>query len=280
MDLTPIHSFGNWCAKREDMACWVDLDHPSGSKVRQYLQMAQESPGAPMIVGCASHSAMQIYVASAAKLTATKAHIFVPQRKQPTDATWYAIKMDADIEMHYIRPAHMAVLRKRARDLGKTLGKTVRWSPHLALMDTAEQAQNIPPWVKRVVVPTGSGLTAAGVLAGLAKRKKPPHILAVAVSAMAHESSIMKLAWKLIESPTGPLFAAALPSLQLIKADGDYGDALAHHLPDGTPLDPFYAAKAMRYVVKGDCLWIPGLRPVKAFPQGIQHMFRNWKGFK
>jgi hypothetical protein len=32
-------------------------------------------------------------------------------------------------------------------------------------------------------------------------------------------------------------------------------------LPDSTVLDPYYAAKAMPYVLRGDVLWVSGRRP-------------------
>lgn len=278
MHLTPIHRFDGWCAKREDMACWVSLDHPSGSKVRQYMAMAKQFPGVPMIVGCASYSCMQIYVASAAKLTGVDGYVHVPQRKQYTEATWYAIKMGAT--MCFEKPAYMNVLRSRAKAHAKKLGQVVRWLPQLALKDAAEQAQNIPPWVRRVVIPTGSGLTAAGVLAGLAKRERPPKVVAVAVSSLADEIKIREMAWKMIQSPAGELFASSLPPFELVRHKWEYGRPWNASLPDDTPLDPYYAAKAKQEVQKGDCFWLPGLRPVCSFPSEFKRTHRDWKGFK
>jgi 1-aminocyclopropane-1-carboxylate deaminase/D-cysteine desulfhydrase-like pyridoxal-dependent ACC family enzyme len=261
------------------MPCWVGLDHPSGSKVRQYTAMAKATPGAPMIVGCASYSCMQIYVASAAKQAGVPAIIYVPKRATPTDATEYALSMGADV--NYVdAPAWTTVLRKRARDHAIALGKVVRWQPMLALKDTMAQCANIPDWVRRVIVPTGSGLTAAGVLAGLGLRHRSPLVVAVTVSGLAKPETIMNLARKLVNKPTGGLFNHHLPNLCIKRAPGKYGNyAVRSLLPDGTPLDPFYAGKAIQYVAKGDCLWLPGLRPVCAMPVAAREYFDTWKGF-
>src|SRR5260221_9884818 len=95
--LTPVDRFANYWVKREDKAGWTGLDYPSGSKVRQYSAMAQAQPGAPMIVGCASHSAMQVYVSAAARQYQVRSLVYVSQRKERTEATKYAEEMGAEI---------------------------------------------------------------------------------------------------------------------------------------------------------------------------------------
>jgi len=277
LELTPVSQFDGWYAKREDLASWVSLDHPSGSKVRQYMAMAKDAPGAPMIVGCASYSCMQVYVASAAKLTGVPAHVFVPKRNRLTEASEYAAYMGAII--HLVAPSWGNVLRSRARDFGKQFPKIVRWNPRLALKDAMTQCANIPDDVKRVIVPTGSGLTAAGVLAGLALKRKRPLVLAIAVSELANDAKIMKLAAETVGLTTGRLFNHHLPNFSLKRAAEKYGEAMLGWLPDGTPLDPYYAAKAVRYVQPGDCLWLPGLRPLRAMPEPMRGYFK-WEGFK
>jgi hypothetical protein len=278
-ELSPISYFDGWCCKRDDMAGWVSLDYPSGSKWRQYLAMAKIQPGVPMIVGCSSYSCMQVYVAGAAKLTQVPSHIFVPDRKVETEATTYAYDMGAVIHL-VPGPAWTTVLRKRARDKARELGQTVRWNPDLALKDTMEQCANVPDTVKRVVVPTGSGLTASGVLAGLALRHKRPVVVAVSVSSMARTDKIMQKAEELVFGVTGGLFNHHLPNFILKQVKAKYGAAACELLPDGTPLDPYYAAKAMPFIQPGDCLWVPGLRPLSAMPVRLRKWFADWGGFK
>lgn len=125
------------------------------------------------------------------------------------------------------------------------------------------------------IAATGLGLTAAGVLAGLAKRKCPPEVLAVAVSPLAKQDDIIDHAQKLLEPPI-----QTLPQFTLIRSALSYDDYLVRRLPDGTPLDPYYAAKAYDLLGPGDCLWTPGLRPVRSMPKECQEAFSQWKGFQ
>lgn len=61
--LTRVDRFGDWYAKREDLAGYTGDGAPSGAKVRQYVGMiANSDPSATLMVGCSADSAMQVYV--------------------------------------------------------------------------------------------------------------------------------------------------------------------------------------------------------------------------
>ena len=263
--LTPVEAFNGWCAKREDLACFQGPDYPSGLKMRQYLRMAKAQPGMPMLVGCSANSAMQIYVAAAANMTGVPGIVYVPARKKRTAATEWAIAMGA--EVIEVRPGYKSVYRQHARERAKELGGAVRWDVMGGVNDVVDQMANIPEDIRRIVVPTGSGLVCAGVLAGLAKRGWTDiGVLAVAVSEMADEEGIKKLAARVAgDSP--------LPTLTLVRHPTKYDTPMVERLPDGTPLDPFYAAKAVEYVRDGDLLWVPGLRPVDSMPVNCREAF-------
>lgn len=254
--LTPVEDYGGWWVKRDDLACGGFPGMPAGSKVRQYGKMAAAAPGVPMLVGCSADSAMQIYVAAAAKQAGVPGVVFTAKRKNRTAATTYALDMGATV--HEVAPGYLTQCRKAARDEGKRLGKIVRWDVLGALEDAAKQVRNLPKGVARVVVPTGSGLTAAGVLAGLARAGRSVPVVAVAVSGMATEDGIQGYARK--------LFQGSLPSLELVRAAGSYGKWASARLPSGAYLDPYYAAKAVPFLRLGDCLWVPGVRPPEAIP--------------
>jgi len=241
---------------------------PSGSKVRQYARMCKAAPGAPTLVGCSAYSAQQIYVAAAAKAYGVPGYVYLPARAKETEATGYARAMGA--EVNAVRPGYPSVYRAAARGQGAKLGRYVHWDVAGAVQDAAAQAQNVPAAAKRVVIPTGSGLTAAGVLAGLAGRPNPPIVVAVAVSKMATRKDILAHARK--AAPPG----AALPPLTVVRLKVPYEKWRAAALPDGTPLDPWYAAKVLPYVRPGDCFWPPGLRPVCAMPPDCQKAFNGW----
>lgn len=257
MSITPVTRYGPWVAKREDQAAFVSPNYPSGSKVRQYLSMSQQSPSAPMMVGCSATSAMQVYVAYASSVRGVKGIVYVPKRNIPSASTAWARAMGADV--HEVPYGYLSVVRKRARDRGKELGATVRWDAGFAIRDVAYQCQNIPPEVRRVVVTSGTGLICSGILAGLSLYwKNPPEVLAVSVSGLFDRDQVIASAQRLTDRP--------LPTLTSVRHPYPYGKGVAAILPDGTPLDPYYAAKSVAYLKEGDCLWVPGVRPLGAFP--------------
>jgi len=268
-NLTPVEWCGDYWAKREDYACYSDAESPSGSKVRQFLEMAHEQPDTPMVVGCASYSAMQIYVAWSAKQAGVPAHIFVPRRKIKTSATKYAEEMGAII--HEVFPGYANVYRKRARDFAKENGGAVRWDSKRAIRDTVLQCMNLPMECKRVVVATGSGLTASGIMTGLAiLQRSDVEVIAVCVSNMADEDNIHHncnyMLHEMTAHYTDPILTPRKPVLRMVKANGGYSDPMFKLLPNGDALDPYYTAKAMPFLTFGDVLWVSGMRPISACP--------------
>ena len=275
-NLTPVEWCGDYWVKREDYACFTDTNSPSGSKVRQFLEMASEQPDTPMVVGCASYSAMQIYVAWSAKQAGVPAHIFVPQRKIRTSATKYAEELGAVI--HEVFPGYANVYRKRAKDFSKENGGAVRWDSKRAIRDTVLQCLNLPMECKRVVVATGSGLTAAGIMTGLAiLQRSDVEVVAVCVSGLADEDNIQHncdyMLYHMTAHYADPILPPRKPVLRMIKAKGGYSDWAFNSLPNGDALDPFYTAKAMPYLQHGDVLWVSGMRPISACPDEWIEMF-------
>lgn len=261
--LTPIEKSTSYYIKRDDYACNnYGEEYPTGIKVRQFIKMVNNQPGAPILVGCSANSAQQIYVAAAAKLTNRKGIVFVPARKEKTSATEYALNMGA--EVNEIRPGHRSVYMARAKERAKEIGNVVRWDVMGAVKDVVFQSTNIPDNISRVVIPTGSGLAAAGILAGIYLQNKNIPVLAVTVSTMAKYDNIINLAAKIAECEKDDL-----PELILTRHNSKYDKPLARKLPDNSVLDPFYSAKALEFVVDNDLLWLPGVRPLCAMPPQI-----------
>lgn len=272
--ITPIHNMDGILVKREDLAYWYSLEYPSGSKVRQYSEMTNKkfSEGSgtlpPMLVGCSANSCQQIYIASAAHSRALRGIIYVPKRAVRTDATKYCEMMGAEI--NEVKPGYLSVVRKHARQRAVDLREVIEWDRKLAILDTAEQCKNVPDGVKRIIVSTGSGLTAAGVLIGVAE--KDIQVVAVATSPMAGASDIIKLASRYSSNEK------CRATLEFITSTVPYDKHRIDRLPDGTPLDPFYAAKAWHLTEPGDLFWPPGLRPIMSMPEDCRVEFKDWKG--
>jgi hypothetical protein len=278
-NITPVHELNGVYVKREDLAFWTDLEYPSGSKVRQYFHMAggvewingfyENGKEPPCIVGCSANSAQQIYVAATAKLLKTKAIIYVPARAQRTAATKYCEQMGAEI--NEVRPGYLSVVRKKTRQRVVDLKDVVQWDRPLAILDTAKQCVNLPPGIKRIIVPSGSGLTAAGVLIGTAGTGI--QVVVAATSPMTGATNIMTLATRYLPDKN-----SNLGPIEFIPPSVPYDKYIIDILPDGTPLDPFYAAKSWLLCKEGDLFWPPGLRPVRAMPEDCQKVFSIWTG--
>ena len=258
--LTRVDYYANhgWFAKREDLAersVHYPEEHPSGAKVRQFLGMVRKHPhGTPMVVGCSADSLMQVYLADAARFAGVPAFIFTPKRRERSFATRWVMEMGATVSE--VTPGYPSVYRKAARDKVKELGDCIRWDVDLAVSDAAAQTINLPEECRRVVIPTGSGLVAAGVLAGLSRyRRLDVEVLCVLPKGgMAKRDRILATAQKLVG-------AATLPKLTIHLHETRYGKPVFAELPDGTLLDPGYAAKALGSLRALDCLWVTGTRP-------------------
>ena len=255
---TPIQRMdAGWWAKRDDTAAGG-----RGAKFRQYAKMIESQlPGLPLVVGCAASSAMPYYMVHAGQTYDRPVHVFCPERKTPTPTIGWAAARGATI--HPVRPGYMTVVRKRARDYINENGGAVRWCPNVAITDTAAElvATGVPDGCRRIVVPTGSGATAAGVLLGLANigRLDVP-ILCVAVSTMADLPGVYD-AYRPFE-PVG----APVAKIDLVRHPYPYEKPHNATLPNGDSTDPWYAGKCVEYVKPGDMLWIAGNRLAGLLP--------------
>lgn len=273
-ELTPIHRFADGTfAKRDDLAAGG-----IGAKGRQYAKMIEgQADGLPLIVGCAATSAMQLYVPTMAKRYNRRAVVYTPSRKVKTAEQEFAERHGA--EVHYVRPGYMSCVRKAARDAGPC----VKWNPGLATADTAAQVESfIGADESRIIVAVGSGACAVGILVGLAQRRLTHlTVVGVFVSDMADEEIVLTRAelainpgeWvpfqqrdALAEYAAGVKAGTRAPFIA-VRHPNAYDKGVRGQLADGTPLDPYYAAKAAQYVTAGDCLWVTGCRPVSLHPK-------------
>jgi hypothetical protein len=116
---------------------------------------------------------------------------------------------------------------------------------------------NLPVGARRVVVPSGSGLTAVGIIGGL----KWGHCdrITVHIVAMSEQAKVEKIR-ALACRYFGDWCLKVPVTYERIKTP--YSKAVHAQLPDGTTLDPWYAAKALSRCRENDVLWITGRRPL------------------
>lgn len=266
VQITPIYEFDGWWAKRDDMACQSSYWKSSGSKVRQYTKMVRAAGDkAALVVGCSADSAMQVYLAEAAVRFQRRGIIVVPARKERSPSTSYAGQLG--VQIIEVRPGYLTNCRAKAREVIGVLPSVVKWSGDVAIRDIIEQCVNLPSSATRIVVASGSGQVAAGVAAGMAEIGLLTPIFVVAASPMAKRDAIVSQAANFTDKP--------LPPIDVVYTDGRYGSWEAAILPDGTYLDPYYAARALRFVKSGDCFWIPARRAWGAIPRKCQTEILN-----
>lgn len=262
--LTPIQyvTSRGWYVKRDDLGAFTSADMPSGAKVRQYRAMIDAAPDDSVLAGGGgAAAAMQVYIAALGLAYGRDAYVSVPRRTIRHPSTVWAANHGATVLE--VVPGYPSQYRARIRALPAELGRpVVRWDRHLAAWDTADQVRNVPGDVYRVVVPSGSGLTAAGIIIGLLQHGplEVPRVKVIATSPMAHRDKI--LAWV---RQFAPHLDPSPVKLEIVPTGMDYARPVRRCLPgEVDELDPWYAAKGVDHMQRGELLWVVGRRPASA----------------
>lgn len=253
-DLTPIEHHGPYTMKRDDLFA---VAGSCGGKVRTCLALAR---GASGLVTAGSRQSPQVnIVATIARHLGIPARVHVPEATGPyTPELAAAVEHGATIVGH--RPGYNTVIVARARDDATATGYTeipFGMEHPVAVELTAAQVANIPPDTRRIVVPVGSGMSLAGILAGLVAHELDIPVVGVVVGAdpTRRLDTYAPAGWDLMANliPAGMDYHASAPSTTL----------------EGVPLDPIYEAKCIPHLTHGDLLWIVGRRAtLSAAPEG------------
>lgn len=120
---------------------------------------------------------------------------------------------------------------------------------HLAAVHStaALVPESFPEGVRRIVIPVGSGMSAIGLLYGLARKGIRIPVLGIQVGANPR-ARFVKYGFYLLGR-----------SLEILRSPNDYEYSVLGSLGD-IPLDPHYEAKCLPYLKSGDLLWIVGRR--------------------
>ena len=237
---------GTW-VKRDDL---FELNGSRGGKVRTCLALATRA-GVRGLVTAGSRQSPQVnIVATVAEHLGLPCEVHVPAANKPfTPELENARDRGARVVEH--RPGHNSVIVSRARRAAEALGWTeipFGMECEEAVHQTASQVQDIPPDVERIVMPVGSGMSLAGVFAGLQLLGSDLPILGVVVGA-SPEKRLYRYA---------PMWRFG--DVELVNAGLDYhASAPVTRLGD-LPLDPIYEAKCLPFLRAGDALWVVGRR--------------------
>jgi hypothetical protein len=159
------------------------------------------------------------------------------------------------------KPGYMNNLERYSRDDASVTGWL--WVPfglegHDAVRYTAAQVASIVAMpkdeykaVQRIVLPIGSGLSAAGVLWGLERWQVNKLVVGVKVG----------------KDPRPALDKWAPPGwagrMTLVSALQEYHVSASNPYLEGVRLDSHYEAKALPFLLPGDLFWVVGIRPTE-----------------
>jgi 1-aminocyclopropane-1-carboxylate deaminase/D-cysteine desulfhydrase-like pyridoxal-dependent ACC family enzyme len=261
--LTPIEEHGGHLVKRDDL---FTIDGSAGGKVRSCLSLATQ-PGVTGLITAGSRQSPQVnIVATIARRLGLPCRVHVPKAKGPLTPELAAAR-DAGAEIVEHSPGHNTVIIARAREDAAARG----WADipfgmecTTAVTATSAQAANIPPDTRRLVMPVGSGMSLAGVLAGL-ELVGLGHIPVLGVQVGADPSKRLDTyapGWR--------------DRVTLVKSELDYHDHPAQTRLGDLELDPVYEAKCLPFLEDGDLLWVVGRRGSLALPQSRNRPVPRW----
>jgi cysteine synthase len=249
-ELTPIQEHGGYPVKRDDL---FSIGGSRGGKVRTCSVLAEraKAAGAHTLVTAGSRQSPQVnIVATLARQLGMACRIHVPSGKLTPELV-AARSAGAELVQH--TPGYNTVITSRAAKDGAAEGHAEipfgMECPEAVEM-TASQVRSIaemPVKPARIVIPVGSGMSAAGLLAGLRKHDLSIPVLGVQVGADPSERL----------NTYAPGWAHRL---ELAEAREDYHEAAAETRLGDLQLDPIYEAKCLPYLRPGDLLWVVGIR--------------------
>ncbi len=243
--LTPVELHGGHPVKRDDL---FGVGDSAGGKVRTCLHLAAGAAG--LTTAGSRHSPQVNIVATVAASLGLPCRVHVPAAAGGlTPELAAAVAAGAELVEH--RPGHNTVIVARARTDAADRGWVnipFGMDDPAAVAMTSAQVANLPEETQRVVIPVGSGMSLAGLLAGLQAQGRALPILGVVVG--ADPSSRLDR-----HAPAG-----WRDMVTLVGPDSPYDLPAPATALGGLELDPIYEAKCLPYLLPGDLLWVVGCR--------------------
>lgn len=245
--LTPVEGltldWGTIMVKRDDL--YIGPGGAIGGKARTCAAIAQGAKG--LTTACGRSSPQAHIVARVGHALNIPVRIHTPSGKPGSE-------IDAAIEHGATRviqsPGHTNVLTSRAKqDATQRDWTYVPFGMETteAVWQTAGQLGNVSHFTERIVIPIGSGMSAAGIVMGLRMRSLSTKVLGVIVGSDPYKRlDYFAPGWR--------------STMNVVNSGMDY-----HKQPDQTriadlELDGVYEAKCIPFLQDGDLLWIVGKR--------------------
>lgn len=244
---TPVQRAGAIWLKRDDL---YSVYGAPGGKARTCLSILGRAPrGGVAVTASSRHSPQAIIVARIARGLRLTSRIHTPGGPETPELGLARLAGGKRVEH---TPGYNSVIVARARadaandpraievPFGMDCGAAVQQTA------AALRASDWPSQVKRVVVPVGSGMTLAGVLAGMHALGR--HVPVVGVQVGADPTARLDTYWPGWRNQCALVVA---PERYDEHVQATIGRVL---------LDPVYEAKCLPFLQPGDLFWIVGIR--------------------
>jgi len=244
-ELTPVERYDDIYIKRDDLYTVAGVRGGKARTCRHIIESTPTSYTHGVITGGARKSPQVSIVANIAKLLGVACRVHVPDGPTTPEID-SATEAGAEVVRH--RPGYNSVIDGRAkRDAHESGWTLVPFGMRCAaaVTMTAGQVGNIPDDTKRIIMAVGSGMSLAGVIAGLGTTGRAIPVVGVVVGADPRRNLDTY-------SPWWEQFATLVP------AGVKYQDEVVAESP--IPLDPIYEAKAWTFTEPGDLFWAVGHR--------------------
>lgn len=247
-ELTPVVGTEGAWVKRDDL---FGLPGGWGGKVRSCLAyVTAHTDVAGLTTAGSRHSPQAAIVAGVAARLGVPCRVHCPTGAMTAELD-AAAALGAEVVQH--RPGYNTVIIARSREDAAARGWVdvpFGMETAAAVEQTAAQAANVPAGVQRIVVPVGSGMSAAGIVTGLRAAGRATPVLGIVVGADP-EARLDRYCpgWR--------------DQLALVPAGVPY-EAAIDATWQGVPLDPHYEAKCVAHLQPGDLLWVVGRRGTHA----------------
>lgn len=252
--LTPVEWYNGIAYKRDDLFLpFADIDL-NGGKVRQALKLVganlpaiRRRHNGTLLTATGVHSPQGLIIARVAAhydlgcrlfIGATSAERALDAHRMLRTAATLGASIDADAPLAYetVLAARIDSWQRRFGGFPIRFGMNLDADPEAIIGSTAAQCRNIPADVDTVVIPTGSGITAAGIIDGI--RGHCGHvdrIICVQIAGYDRRPVIDRITrhrdYEFVTSRTYP-----------------YARLVRHNVTATFPLDPVYEAKAHEHM--------------------------------